>query len=119
MPSLPFPNPHDWRVSVVCRGATAGGIADPLDHATAQIPLDPFRRGWRYSPEYGRLQLQPVFFVPDPCALGGEPFASANGRGGANNGYEVTMAGGFHPQDAEPGILIEECDALDEAGDLL
>ena len=29
------------------------------------------------------------------------------------------MAGGLHPQDAEAGIFIEECYALDEAGDLL
>jgi hypothetical protein len=79
----------------------------------------PFRGGWRYAPKYGRLRLQPVFFVPDPCALSGEPFASTNGQGGTNNGYKVTMTGGFHAQDAEAGIFIEGCYALDEAGDLL
>jgi hypothetical protein len=56
-----------------------------------------------------------VLFVPDPCALSPEPFAGANGGGGTDDGYKLTMAGGLDPQDAEAGILVKECHSLYEA----
>jgi hypothetical protein len=40
------------------------------------------------------FRLQPVLLVPDPRALGGQPFAGGNGRRGTDNSYKVAMAGG-------------------------
>ena len=54
--------------------------SDPLYQAAAQIPLDPFRCGRRYGLHHRRLKLQPVLFVPDPPAIGNEPFSGGYRR---------------------------------------
>src|SRR6202163_5061698 len=47
---------------------------DPLDQAAAEVPLDSLGGGRRHRLHGGRLELQPMFLVPDPLALRGQPF---------------------------------------------
>ena len=42
-----------------------------------------------------------------------------DGRGVADDGYQITLAARLHPQDAEAAVLVVKGDALDETGEVL
>jgi hypothetical protein len=42
------------------------------------------------------FSCSPVFLVPGPRALSGQPFSGTNRRRGTDHSYQVAMAGGFH-----------------------
>ena len=54
--------------------------ADALDHAAAQILLDALLGGRRGAGEHLGPELEAELPVLDPPALGGHPFAGADGR---------------------------------------
>ena len=64
-----------------------------------------------------RLELQPVFLVPDPPALGDQPFPCGHGRQRADDRRLVPASRRFHAQDTEAVLLVVEGDALDQPGD--
>ncbi len=53
---------------------------DALDQAAAEVLLDPLSGCRRHRLHRGRLELQPVFLVPDPPAFRDQPFPCGHGR---------------------------------------
>ena len=64
--------------------------------------------------EHFRPELEAKLAVLHPAALGGEPFPGADGRQGADHGHQVAVSLGFDLEHAEPVVLVEERDALDQ-----
>jgi hypothetical protein len=90
-----------------------------LDQAAAEVPLDPLDGGRRHRLHGGRLELQPVLFVPDPLALRAQPFPGSDRGQRSDDGRLLSMSLCFNPEDTEAVFVIVEGDALDDAGDFL
>jgi hypothetical protein len=88
---------------------------DAADHAAAEVFGDAFECGGRGGADEMGLELEPVFAVADPAALGIDPFSRADGRERAEDGDEIAMTAGMNLEDGEARILVEEGHALDQA----
>ena len=62
------------------------------DHPGGEIFLDSLHRSRGRGAQEPRFELLSVGAIVDPSAGGRDPLASRNGRGMANNGYDVTMS---------------------------
>ena len=93
--------------------------AAPFHQAAAEVPLDPLGGGRRHRLHDGRLELQPVFLVPDPPALRAQPFPGSHRRQRPDDRRLLPLPAYFHPQDAEAAFVVVEGDSLDQAGDFL
>ncbi len=91
----------------------------PFHQAAAEVPLDPLGCGRRHGLHACRLELQPVFLVPDPPALRAQPFPCGHGRQRPDDRCLIPLPSCFHAQDAEAAFVVVESDALDHTGDFL
>src|SRR5690242_11174246 len=66
--------------------------ADALDHARAEVLLDPLGRGRRGGPQEGGPELEPVRPVVHPGAAGVDELAGRDRGGGADHRGEVALA---------------------------
>src|SRR5450755_1671233 len=97
---------------------------DPFHQAATQVSLDPRDRGWRHGLHGVRLELQPVFLVPDPPAPCDQPFPSGyRGQRPDDRGLlqvdPVSSGTGQRAQDTEAALFVVKSDALDQTGDFL
>ena len=90
--------------------------ADATDHAGAEVFLGPFDRGWRRRLEKRGSELDAVGAVVDPASARLDELAGRDHRGVADDGDQVALTTGLHLQNAEPGLVVVEGDALDETG---
>jgi hypothetical protein len=58
-----------------------------------------------------------VFFVVDPVAFRGEPFAGSDRGERTDDREKIAAAFGFYLEDREAGLVVEKRDALDQAAD--
>ena len=93
--------------------------ADALDHAGAEVLLDPLGRGRRGGAQEGGLELEAVRAVVDPGPAGVDELARADRGGGADHGHEVALAADLDAQHAEAGLGVVEGDPLDQPGQRL
>jgi hypothetical protein len=89
------------------RGCSDGFLSMPPPHR---------RRG---AGEHDGAELKTKLTVLDPASFGGQPFSRTNGRQRADHCDQVSVPFGFDLEDAEAIFLIEERDALNEAGEAL
>src|SRR6516165_8597611 len=93
--------------------------SDALYQAAAEVSLDTCDRGRRNRLHRACFELQPVIFVPDPPALGDQPFPSGHGGQRPNHRSFPSMPWRFHAQHAEAVFVIVEGDTLNQPGDFL
>ena len=93
--------------------------ADALDHAGREVLLDALGGGgWRRAEEV-RPELHTVRPIVDPPAARLHELTGADRGGVADNGDQIALAAGLHPEDAEAAVLVVECHPLNEAGEVL
>ena len=90
--------------------------ADALHHAAAEVFLDALSDGGRGAGEHLRPELLAELPVLDPAALGIDPFAGADRGQRSNHADQITVALGLGLEHREAVFLIEEGNALDQAG---
>ena len=83
------------------------------------IALDALSRGRRHGLHGRRLELQPMFLVPDPPALRAQPFPGSCGGQRSDDRRLLSLPACFHPQDTEAAFFVVVSDALDQSGDFL
>ena len=88
--------------------------ADALDHAAAQVPLDPFQVGRRRDLLERSAELQAVFTVIVPPTLRVDEFVRLVHGGQAHHGDRLVQTLGLNAQDAETAVGIVKCHALDQ-----
>jgi hypothetical protein len=66
----------------------------------------PGDRGWRHCLRGARLELQPVFLVPDPPTLGDQPFPSGHRRQRPDDGRLLPVPRCFHAQNTEATFVV-------------
>jgi len=78
---------------------------DALDHAGAEIFLNPFQSRGLHDLELGSLELQPVGTVVDPVSKALNVLARCHRRGGADDRGQVALAAHLDAQHTEPACL--------------
>jgi hypothetical protein len=73
--------------------------SDAVDQDAAEVPLNPIDGPRRHGFHGTCLELQPVFLVPDPPALGNQPFPSRHGGQRPDERGLIPMPRCFNPQD--------------------
>ncbi len=106
-----------WKVVFEVRPLFGVHGANALDHPAPQIFLDPLPGSRFRAFEVLRAELQSVFLVPDPAALGRDPFPGVDRGEGADHRDQIPVALGFDAQHRKAGLLAMEGDPLDQAGD--
>ena len=87
--------------------------ADPLDHATAEIFLDPFEGAWGDYLELGGLELETMGAVVLPYAKALDIFSGGDGGRRADDGDQVALPLHLGAENAEAGFLAVERDPFD------
>jgi hypothetical protein len=90
--------------------------ADASDRARGEIPLDALERRWWADLQEGRTELRAVRVVVHPRAADLDELSSGNHRRVANDGDQVPLPPGLHPQHAEPVLRVVERHPLHHAG---
>src|SRR5262249_12086172 len=85
------------------------------DHAGGEVFRDAVGRSRGGGAQEPRFELLAVGPVVDPSAGGRDPLASRNGRGMANNGYDVTMSAHPSAKNAKTILGVVVGYSLDEA----
>ena len=93
--------------------------ADAFDHPRGEILLDALGGGRRRRTQKVGAELHTVRAVVDPPAARLDELAGTDRCGMADDGNQVALAAGLHPQDAKAAILVVERNALDEAREVL
>src|SRR5206468_3019414 len=88
----------------------------PPDHAGRKVLLDAVGRSRRQRAQEPRLELLAMGAIVDPFACGRDPLTGGNGRGMADNCYDITMPTRLGSKNAEAVLSVVIGDALDEAG---
>jgi len=82
--------------------------ADALHHAAAEVFLDALPGGGRGAGEHLRLELEAELPVLHPAALGGHPFARADGGQRADDRHQVSVPFDLRLEDDEARVLVPE-----------
>ena len=88
--------------------ALAKGRAAALDHAGAEIALDPFQFGGWGDLEEGGLELQPMGPVVQPDARRLDELASTEGCCSTHHGDQVALTTHLDPQHTEAVVGVVE-----------
>ena len=89
---------------------------DALYQAASEVSLDTCDRGRRNRLHRACFELQPVLFVPDPPALGDQPFPSGHRGQRPNHRSFPSMPRRFHAQHAEAAFVVVEGDTVNQPG---
>src|SRR5208282_267990 len=92
---------------------------DALDHAAAEVFLNALLCGWGRALEQFGAELEPEIPVADPPAFRRYPFTRIDGGQRANHRDLVSMALGLDLEHRKAVLLVEERDALNQAGQTL
>ena len=91
--------------------------SDAFDQPAAEILFDALARGGSLRREAFGAELQPVFRVAHPIALGQQPLAAVHRGERPQDGHQVALPAHVDAQDREAVLFVEERHPLDLAFD--